>query len=169
MAQKYRVLWVEDGARYDLVNIAAPVYMDGKYDLVIAEEASSGINYLLKNIFDVIVVDIRIPPGNDNDWINLHKKSGGNKVAAQLGLDFLYTILGHQDAKINLEDKRPVWITPNKIGVLTVESQLELDKYLKELQIKVYHQKRAETPEEILLELIQKILNQTSSHERGVQ
>jgi hypothetical protein len=161
MTQKRRVLWVEDGARYDLVNMAAPVYMDGKYDLIVAEDASSGIDYLLKDTFDVIIVDIRIPPGNDKDWIKLHQKWGNNKVSARLGLDFLYTILGHQDAKINLRDNRPTWIESTKIGVLTVESQLELDEHLKKLQITIYHQKRAEMPEEILLNLIEKILVQS--------
>jgi len=160
MAQKCKVLWVEDGARYDLVNMAAPVYMDGKYDLVIAEDASSGVDYVLKDTFDVIVVDIRIPPGIDRDWINLHKKSGANKVSARLGLDFLYTILGNQNAKINLGDKRPAWITPTKIGVLTVESELELAEHLERLQITVFYRKRAEMPEEILLKLIEDILAQ---------
>jgi len=149
--------------------MAAPVYMDGKYDLFIAEDASSGMAYLLKDTFDAIIVDIRIPPGMDKDWINLHKKSGADKVSARLGLDFLYTILGDQDAEINLGDSRPRWITPTKIGVLTVESQLELDQHLKRLQITVYQQKRAETPEEILLELIQKILAQTNNDGRGAQ
>jgi hypothetical protein len=160
MAQKRRVLWVEDGARYDLVNIAAPVYMHGKYDLVIAEDASSGIACLLKDIFDAIIVDIRIPPGNDKDWINLYKMSAVNKISARLGLDFLYTILGNPNAKINLGDKRPAWITPAKVGVLTVESQLELDDHLKRLQITVYYHKRVEMPEEILLNLIENILAQ---------
>jgi hypothetical protein len=162
MTQKRRVLWVEDGARYDLVNMAAPVYMDGKYDLIIAEDASSGIDYLLKDTFDVIIVDIRIPPGGDKEWINLHKKSGADKVSARLGLDFLYTILGHQNAKINLGDKLPAWIIPTRIGVLTVESRLELDEHLEKLQITIYHQKRAETPEEILLKLIEDIFAQST-------
>ena len=161
MAQKRRVLWVEDGARYDLVNMAAPVYMDGKYDLVIAEDASSGMAYLLNDTFDAIIVDIRIPPGIDNEWIKLHKDSGADKVSARLGLHFLYSILGHQNAKINLGDRRPAWITPAKIGVFTVESRLELDAHLKRLQITVYHQKRAETPEEILLQLIEAVLAQS--------
>jgi hypothetical protein len=164
MTQKRRVLWVEDGARYDLVNLAAPVYMDGNYDLVIAEDASSGINYLLKDMFDVIIVDIRIPPGVDKEWINLHKKSGSDKISARLGLDFLYTVLGHQNATIMLRERQPAWIKPTMIGVLTVESQIELDEDLKRLQITVYHQKRAETPEEILLNLIEDVLAQS----RGV-
>lgn len=158
MAPKYRVLWVEDGARYDLVNMAAPVYMDGHFDLVIAEDASSGIVYLLKETFDVIIVDIRLPPGNNRDWIILHQKSGAEKVSARLGLEFLYTILGNQNAKISLGDSRPEWITPTKIGVLTVESQLELDDHLKNLQITVYYHKRAEMPEEILLTLIKSVI-----------
>jgi hypothetical protein len=161
MTKKCRVLWVEDGARYDLVNIAAPVYMDGDYDLVIAEDASSGIAYLLSDVFDVIIVDIRLPPGDDKEWINLHKKSGADKVSARLGLDFLYTVLGHQSAKINLGNKRPDWIVSAKIGVLTVESQLELDEHLKQLQIKVYYHKRVEMPEEILLKLIVDIYEQS--------
>jgi DNA-binding NarL/FixJ family response regulator len=160
MTQKCRVLWVEDGARYDLVNIAAPVYMDEKYDLVIAEDASSGIADLLKDVSDVIIVDIRIPPGIEKDWIKLHQDSGSDKVSARLGLDFLYTILGHPDAKIKLGDKRPAWITPTKIGVLTVESELELVEHLKQLQINVYYHKRVEMPEEILLKLIENVFLQ---------
>jgi hypothetical protein len=85
-----------------------------------------------------------------------------DKVSARLGLDFLYTILGHQNAKINLGDKLPAWIIPTRIGVLTVESRLELDEHLEKLQITIYHQKRAETPEEILLKLIEDIFAQST-------
>ena len=143
MTQKHRVLWIEDGARYDLADMAAPVYMDGKYDLIIAEDASSGIDYLLGNVFDVIIVDIRIPPGGDKKWIKLHQNSSADKISGRLGLELLRTILGHQDAKIILGDRRPTWITPNRIGILTVENERELDVHLKKLQISVYHQKRA--------------------------
>jgi CheY-like chemotaxis protein len=161
MAKKRRVLWVEDAARYDLVNIAAPVYMDGKYDLVIAEDASSGVSFLLEDFFDVIIVDIRIPPGSNKEWIALHKQSGFEKMSARLGLEFLYAILRHPNARINLGNNCPAWITPDMIGVLTVESQLELDEHLKCLQITAYNQKRAEMPEEVLLKLIERVLAQT--------
>jgi hypothetical protein len=168
MKQKNKVLWVEDAARYDLAHLAAPVIMDGGYDLVVAENASDGIAQLLQSIFDAIVVDIRIPPGNDKAWINLYEMSGYEKVSARLGRCFLYTILGHPNAEIKL-DKRPEWIIAEKVGVLTVESHLELDEDLKELGITVYHQKHSETPETILLELIEKVLKRVNHGEEGSQ
>jgi hypothetical protein len=162
MTQKYRVLWVEDGARYDLAHLAAPVYMDGKYDLVIAEDASAGMAVVLMDRFDVIIVDIRIPPGDEPNWIKLYQGNGTEKIAARLGLSLLYTFLGHPDAKIDLGSRRPAWITPARVGVLTVESQLELHDDLTKLGITIHGHKRAETSDEILLELIQRVLDQAN-------
>jgi hypothetical protein len=161
MKQKSRILWIEDGARYDVAELAAPVYMNVNYDLITAENASDGILALLSGEFDVIIVDIRLPPGNDRNWIDLYNKSGANKVSARLGLHLLYTILGHHDAKIVL-GVRPEWIKPDKIGVLTVEGQSEVAVHLKNLKITVYEQKQAAMSETALLELIDKILKHTN-------
>lgn len=158
MKQKKKVLWIEDGSRYDLADLAAPVIMDGGYDLDVAEDASEGIAKLFETEYDAVIVDIRIPPGNGEAWVKLYERSGKEKVSARLGRHFLYSILGHKEAEIRL-DERPKWIKPEKIGVLSVESHLELNGDLNNLTISVYYQKQANTPEDILLTIIKDILN----------
>jgi DNA-binding NtrC family response regulator len=73
--KKIKVLWVEDSARLDLPHLAAPIYMDGNYDLVVAETVSDGIAHIQNENFDAIIVDIRIPPGDDPRWIKQYHKS----------------------------------------------------------------------------------------------
>ncbi len=159
MNKRRRVLWVEDGSRYDLVQLAAPVLMEGDFELVEAENASEGIAKLLEGEFDVIIVDIRIPPGNHDDWIRLYEKSASDKVSARLGRHFLFTILGHPKAEI-MRDRRLNWIKPEMVGVFSVEGHQELNGDLDLLGIKStnYYQKRANTPENILLTIIEDIL-----------
>jgi hypothetical protein len=156
---KRKVLWIEDGARFDLPQLAGPVYVDGSYDLVVAEDASAGISHLLRNEFQVIIVDIRLPPGDDPDWIKLNSAAGYDKVQARLGLELLYSILGRPEARVKLKD-RPTWITADRLGVFTVESLPEVEEDLRKLNILVFQQKRADLPDTILLEIIEKVLQQ---------
>jgi CheY-like chemotaxis protein len=160
--KRYRILWVEDGARFDLPHLAAPVFMEGNYDLCIVENVSDCITYLQHHVFDAVILDIRIPPGDDQRWITLYKKAGTDKVAARLGLKLLYSLVGLPEAEVEL-DNRPSWINADKIGVFTVESKRELDEHLQKLGIKVYQQKKADVSEIVLLDLIKQILKQADA------
>jgi hypothetical protein len=168
MLQKKKILWVEDGSRYDLVELTAPVLMDGNYDLDTAESISEGIACLLKKKYAVIIVDIRIPPGDDEEWVKLYQKSAKDKISARLGLQFLFSILGHSDAKVVLKN-RPEWIRREMIGVLSVEGHQELNGDLDKLGISCYVQKEENTSELILLTMIHTILNQVDLDESQVQ
>jgi hypothetical protein len=161
MKQKVKILWVEDQARHDMVQLIGPVLMDDRYDINVAEDTSEGIEQLLKSTFEVIIVDIRLYPGTDKKWIRLYEKLGKEKKSARLGCHFLYTILGNPEAEIKLGPERPTWIKPSLIGVLTVESHREINGDLEKLGIKVYQEKRADTPEGTLLELIEKVIKQS--------
>lgn len=155
--KRYRILWVEDGARFDLPHLAAPVFMEGNYDLCIVENVTDCISYIQTQTFDVVVLDIRISPGDDQRWISLYKKAGTDKVAARLGLKLLYSLMGSNEAEINL-DNRPPWIIPDKIGIFTVESKKELDEHLQKLGVHVYQQKNAGVAETVLLDLIKHVI-----------
>lgn len=157
--KKYRILWVEDGARFDLPHLAAPVFMEGCYDLCIVENVSDCITYLQNHEFDAVIMDIRLSPGDDQSWIELYKKAGTDKVAARLGLRLLYSLLGSAEAEVKL-DNPPSWINAGKIGVFTVESKTELDEHLRKLGITVYQQKKADVSESVLLDLIKDVLKQ---------
>ncbi len=163
MKEKRKVLWIEDGARRDLPHLTAPVYMEGGYDLVVAEDASAGVRLLEQEEYDAIIVDIRLPPGDDPGWIRLYKRAGSDKVAARLGLQLLYAMLGSPRAEFHWED-RPAWITPDRIGVLTVEGQGELTSDLVELRIEAFRfqQKDAGAPDTVLLDLIRRVLGQAA-------
>lgn len=158
--KRYRILWVEDGARFDLPHLAAPVFMEGNYDLCIVENVSDCISYLQNHVFDAIIMDIRIPPGDDQRWIALYKKAGTDKVAARLGLKLLYCLLGLPEAEVELNN-RPSWINADKIGIFTVESKKELDVHFQKLGITAYQQKKADVSESVLLDLIKQILKHT--------
>ncbi|NUO79074.1 hypothetical protein HUU05_03280 [candidate division KSB1 bacterium] len=161
MKRKHPILWIEDGARFDLPYLAAPVYMDGGYDLFVAETIADGIAHLQQHEFDAIIMDIRVPPGADLQWNTLYKDAGRNKVMARLGLKLLYSLLDHSEAEIKLP-AHPDWINAKKIGVLTVESYAELKDHLDKLGIKVYQQKHANIEDMVLLDLIKKVLKNSA-------
>ncbi len=93
---KPRVLWIEDSARLELTNLTGPIYFAGKYDFNMAEDVTTAVTLLLSEEFDVIIVDIRLPPGIDPQWSKLYKRMGADKIQAQLGLKLLYWLLSQE-------------------------------------------------------------------------
>jgi hypothetical protein len=156
---KTKFLWIEDGATADLRRLLAPILVDGLYDPIIALDVSEGIRQLRVHEFSAVIVDIRIPPGDHPAWINLYNQLGKNKARARLGLKLLTSLFKPQDDDIEIADM-PTWVTPEKFGVLTVESQNEVESSLRDLNITVYRQKTAETPKTILEELLRDIVRE---------
>jgi len=155
---KPKVLWVEDSARLELANLCGPVFFKGACDLTLAEDVTTAVNLILAERFDVLILDIRLPPGSDVHWRHHYRRTGSNKVNAQLGIKLLYWLLG-RDRAIH-PAAPPVWIRPDRIGVFTVETRHEISPYLDELQIKVSQEKNADLPDTILDELIERLLSQ---------
>lgn len=156
MKPRYKILWVEDGALFDLAYLAGPVYMDGRYELTVAQNITEAVELLQRDEFQAVIVDIRLPPGEDQHWNELYKMAGRQKSVAHLGLKLLRSILGSKNAEIKLE-KCPPWLTPDKVGVFTVESYSELHTALDELGIQVFQQKKASLPKTILYDLIKRL------------
>lgn len=157
-----KVLWIEDDARFGLAQLAGPVYVHGGYDLMVASDISTAVARLERGRFDAVIADIRLPPGDNPAWQKLYQEAGGDKVHARLGLYLLYSLLGHPEAQVPL-DRRPTWLTPDMIAVFTVESRPEIGKTLEQLKIGVYEQKRADLPDTILLDIIEKVLEPPSA------
>lgn len=159
---KYRVLWVEDNAFTDLDNMSGPVYNAVKYELVTAISATEGLRQLQddKKPFDVIIVDIRLPPGTDEEFVGLFNASGENKVEARLGLKLLERVLEQSETNNIPEPHR----RPKKFAIFTAESWQELEEKLTSLSIDadVYEQKMERNPKTMLLELIKRVLKKTA-------
>jgi len=158
---KPRVLWIEDSARLELTNLTGPIYFAGKYDFNMAEDVTTAVNLLLSEEFDVVIVDIRLPPGIDPQWSKLYRRMGADKIQAQLGLKLLYWLLS-QDRSIYAQQP-PNWINPLQVGVFTVESPNEIQKDLNQLNVTTFQQKVAGLPDTILLDLIERLLDQRSA------
>ncbi len=156
MKKKRKVLWIEDGARADFQNMLGPIYVKGEYDLVVALDATTAIAHLKKTEFDVVIVDIRIPPGEDQRCRELYKKGHGNNVAARLGLEILYGLLAPQTARMKLEPL-PRWVAAERFAIFTVESRTQVESDLELLKITVYRQKTTETTSRALLEIIEDV------------
>ena len=73
-------------------------------------------------------------------------------------MKFLYSILGHPNAIIPLED-RPDWVCAERFGILSVERYDDLAEGVQDLGIKHYTQKVANLPDTALLELIEAIID----------
>lgn len=155
---KYKVLWIEDGAFVEVGDFAGPVLIAMKYDLHVAIDVSDAIKQIKSTEFDAIIVDIRIPPGNDPEWENLFSKSAYNKIGGRLGIQLLYSLFKPGKSAVKFSEI-PTWISPEKIGVFTVESELEVKNELEELRIDCFQQKKTRLPKTTLLELIEKVID----------
>ena len=153
MKHRTQVLWVEDNAQFDLSHLAGPVYLDGRFELTVAESASEAVRELRVKEFQALIVDIRIPPGRDERWCDLYQREANWGTAPNLGLKLLNSIFGSSEAEIKL-DFHPSWLTPEKVAVLSVESHADLEPKLHSLGISLFRQKTAMLPSTTLLELI---------------
>ena len=158
---KPRALWIEDSARLELANLCGPVFFRGNCQLNLAEDVTTAVDMLHANPYDVVIVDVRLPPGSDKHWRNHYRRTGAGKVHSQLGLKLLRWLLGEDDSIY--PSKPPAWIDASKFGVFTVESQHEVGPVLRELGVGVYQQKVADVPDTILDELISRVLGQAAA------
>jgi hypothetical protein len=152
---KHKVLWIEDGAFADMKFMSSPIYVSTKYDLVIAIDAAEGLKYLRQSDkqFETIIVDIRLPPGNEPAFLQLFKEKGESRPAARLGLALLKRVL----KKGKNDDIPKVHREPSRFGVFTVEGYGELRTDLEELGIKVYQQKGESNDKFMLRDIIEEI------------
>ena len=157
---KTRVLWVEDSARLELRNFTGPLYISGEYDLNLAEDATTAVRYLSAKRYDAVILDMRLPPGIDNYWVNVYHQRGEDKAQARLGMELADWLFNGRD---DFPSSPPEWIQPHHIAVFTVENDPALRNHLQKLQISIYEHKTAGLPDTILVDLIQRVLAQSAN------
>jgi hypothetical protein len=153
-----KVLWIEDGAEFECAELTGPVYNSRKYDLQIALTVTDAISRLQETEFAVVVVDIRMDPGDSPEWRDRFEKGGADRGDARLGIQLLYSLFKPQTEGCVRIDPLPGWLKPKRIGVLTVESEKEIGSHLEELGIKCYRRKQWPMPPTALLEVIDRVL-----------
>ncbi|RPH94668.1 hypothetical protein EHM69_06725 [candidate division KSB1 bacterium] len=168
---KPKILWIEDEATGDMSSFAGPVYASMKYEFVIAGNASEGIRRIIEaesSPFLAVIVDIRLQPGDTEEWIDYFGQRGKDPKAARLGRELLYWLFKHEQANVKLMDKRPQWIVnqQHRFGILSVETKEELKKDLDELGITEHVTKKEDTPHTVLLDMIKKLVPKISNPAR---
>jgi len=156
---KPRVLWIEDSARFELSNLTGPVYFSGEFDFQQVENITTAISFIKAKIYDVLIVDVRLPPGTNPYWLDLYHRTGEGEGGEKLGLSFLYWLLSRNG---NYPEPPPEWAKPNLVGVFTVESYQEIKEKLIDLNIDVFKQKTAGLPDTTLVDLIREIQSRNS-------
>ncbi len=154
-----KVLWIEDNADSDLYHLTSPVYIDGRFHLDLATNISEAFFYLNKRNYDVIIVDIRIPPGRDPEWVKRYEdlQKANRSNSNRLGLELLKVIFSKSEnsPKVSIEEN----VNPRRFGIFTVERSEELESELKELNLEEikFKRKNAMMPHTALLDFINEI------------
>ncbi|MCG8419658.1 MAG: hypothetical protein MJE77_17130 [Proteobacteria bacterium] len=156
---------MEDSALFELNNILGPIYASHRYDLTLAPDATRAAEILRHRQFDAIVVDIRLPPGRHEYWRTIFRKHHSDRTNAKLGLELLHWLLGdptHHPLRNGANPpRRPEWpVTPQHIGVFSVESRLEIGDQLKKLGVNLMYEKQPGLPETILMDIVNEVLGQ---------
>ncbi|MCK5058605.1 MAG: hypothetical protein KAT34_18265 [Candidatus Aminicenantes bacterium] len=160
---KYKVLWIEDGAFVEVATFAGAVLTSMKYDLEVSIDISDALGKIRTTEYDAVIVDIRIPPGNNMEWKKIYNQSGYNKNSARLGMQLLFSLLKPEEAEVKLENI-PSWVSAKKFGVFTVESRAEVKNDMVELGIYLYLQKKTNMNRNDLLEFIEKIIGPSAAN-----
>ena len=117
-----KILWIDDNLSQDLTDIRMSLIMEDDFDTHFARDATEARNLLLKESFDVIIFDLRLPAGADDFW-NERRAQREEKYGRVL----LKMIRGNEDGQFShLKDA--------KIGVFTIEPK-EANKDLFETPI----------------------------------
>jgi hypothetical protein len=144
---KYMVLWIEDEA-YDIAaRYAGPVLASGLYDLDIATSVDDGAKNLIaaeerNTPYDVIVIDIRFGPS-----------------MVRSGFGLLSALLQAANRKEEFS-QLPTRYGRSHIGVLTVETERELEAELQEIGVTHYRCKERRAGARPLIELIEEIVKE---------
>ena len=158
--RKPSVLWVEDSARLELRNLVGPIYGGGNYDFQLAEDITSATTYVRQKKYDVLILDVRLPPGVDTYWrkfyqFDLSSEGGG------LGLRFLHWLMGHDPF---CPYAPPDGFDGVGIAIFSIESPDTVKAILKKMKLGnkvIYKQKVAGLPDTVLLELIKEAISLT--------
>lgn len=113
-----KVLWLEDQQSDFKLNTGA-LFRAG-YIVDIVESVSEALEKLRREKYIAMIFDLKVLPGEDTQWIELDEKKQVEKpnFDSNLGLELLYSLFNHRDARIKLDT--PIKINPKKIIVFSV-------------------------------------------------
>jgi len=158
---KRRVLWIEDSAHNENARLSSPVYLSGRYSLTTVLTATDGMEALADEVYDAIIVDIRILPGDHKRWISEYTDRGNSLKAARLGLKLLEVVLNGSAGSWCSRPLKDAAREAHRFGVLSVEAKESLAADLARLNVTAYRNKNAAANSRVLLELFDEVITRT--------
>jgi CheY-like chemotaxis protein len=148
---RYKVLWVEDNAEADLFQYLAPVNVDGRFDMDIAVNATEACTRLSTNIYDVVIMDTRIPSGYEQRWQEREQsiKAQSPNPVVRLGLEVLKFVFGEGRSQI-----KPEHHEKERYCIFSIDPQGDLVVNDELLNTFKYERKNAAMPRNILVNII---------------
>ena len=115
-----KVLWLEDHHN-DFGSYKSKLFK-ASYAVDAVESAAEAVTKLKKDNYIAFIVDIKVPPGEDKEWIELDKMKQRENPGSDthLGLELLHALFNPDQTNVRLDP--PIKIDPKKIIVLTVVS-----------------------------------------------
>jgi hypothetical protein len=105
-----KLLWIDDNLDHDLTEKRMALYMEDDLDPHFARDATEAFYRLRDEPFDVVIFDLRLPPGPDDMWNDLRKQDFW-----QYGVELLKMVsTGLKDKFINQANA--------KFGVFSIEA-----------------------------------------------
>ncbi len=152
MSKLIEILWVEDETDTRLVERKTRIEGSGKYDLDIARNATEGEKFAKSKMYDLIIIDIRIPPGEGEKWKLYHFDLKNKDLKDRLGILLIKFLLLEKVIK------------NDRIGVFTIERWSEIEILLEGSEIRKaqhLHKVYADIPE-IFEDFIDKIYHDSN-------
>jgi hypothetical protein len=115
---KKKIIWMDDQIN-DFVPYLNEIAKAG-YLVDTVQSVSSLIEKLRKTLYYCIICDIKVLPGDDQEWIKLDrdKRSENPDFDSYLGLELMYSLFQPEKSKINISPALNV--DPNRIIVFSV-------------------------------------------------
>ncbi|MGB1250696.1 MAG: hypothetical protein ACPG8W_08810 [Candidatus Promineifilaceae bacterium] len=162
MSRKKAVLWIEDDATYNLQYVASPVIMNPHLDLTLAATVTEAVHQLTRKNYDAVVFDLRLPPGDFNEWISMKQYLNQVGEPPRLGLHLLLNLFQcAPDEKLRVSiPQMTSQVDINRVGILSVDPLDDVGSMLQCTSFRAdnYRQKRAGMSSRILLNLVERLV-----------
>jgi hypothetical protein len=168
--KRISVLWIEDGAAVEVPHQTSPLINSGRYNLMIAKDATEGIRVLKDPVqqFDVVIFDLHLAPGDDEELIRRYQAAAQRyEPGDSIGMSILIDLFDPSDNERHRVIDLPSWLTPNHVGLLTVEPGSNVIDKLQAMGIAAsfYVKKDADLPDTALKDLVDRIYRHRSDSE----
>lgn len=156
-----KILWIEDETDNGMIDFRVWLEDNDEFELTIARNATQGLQYLRKEVFNAIVVDIRIFPGSDPFFNKVYYQRNKNgKAYEKLGIALIAKIFD-ENSDILGDNK-----IAKKVGVFSIEPQSDFKSLLEEWELtnifiadNYLYKTKAEMPVELEKFILNKLLN----------